>query len=97
MVEAPGIENSRKRLYASGESVRYGEKTAPASSAVPTTVSTGNNAASVRARLLRIAREQREDFQLVLTRYANQRLLFRLASSKYASAYVPKGAALFTI
>lgn len=51
----------------------------------------------MRARLLRIARDQREDFQLLLTRYANERLLFRLASSKYASAYVLKGAALFTI
>jgi len=38
-------------------------------------------AASVRARLLRLARERGEDFQLVLTRYANERLLFRLASS----------------
>ena len=33
--------------------------------------------ASVRARLLRLARERGEDFQLVLTRYANERLLFR--------------------
>lgn len=53
--------------------------------------------ASVRARLLRIARDRGDDFQLVLTRYANERLLFRLASSKHASMFVLKGAALFTL
>lgn len=53
--------------------------------------------ASVRARLLRLARERGEDFQLVLTRYANERLLYRLASSGHASRFVLKGAALFTI
>ena len=40
--------------------------------------------AAVRARLSRLARERGEDFQLVLTRYANERLLFRLASSRHA-------------
>jgi len=34
--------------------------------------------ASVRARLLNIAREQGEDYQLLLTRYVNERLLYRL-------------------
>ncbi len=53
--------------------------------------------ASVRARLLRVAHEQGEDFQLVLTRYANERLLFRLASSRHAQRFVLKGAALFTL
>lgn len=53
--------------------------------------------ASVRARLLRLARERGEDFQLVLTRYANERLLYRLATSGHASRFVLKGAALFTI
>jgi predicted nucleotidyltransferase component of viral defense system len=53
--------------------------------------------ASVRARLLRLARNRGEDFQLVLTRYANERLLYRLASSRHASRFVLKGAALFTI
>lgn len=52
---------------------------------------------SVRARLLRLARERGEDFQLLLTRYANERLLFRLASSNHASRFVLKGAALFTV
>lgn len=53
--------------------------------------------ASVRARLLRLAHERGEDFQLVLTRYANERLLYRLASSRHASRFVLKGAALFTL
>jgi hypothetical protein len=53
--------------------------------------------ASVRARLLRLARERGEDFQLILTRYANERLLYRLASSEKASQFVLKGAALFIL
>jgi predicted nucleotidyltransferase component of viral defense system len=53
--------------------------------------------ASVRARLLRLARARGEDFQLVLTRYANERLLFRLASSRHGQRFVLKGAALFTL
>lgn len=53
--------------------------------------------ASVRARLLHLAHEQKEDFQLVLIRYANERLLFRLASSHHAQNFVLKGAALFTL
>jgi predicted nucleotidyltransferase component of viral defense system len=53
--------------------------------------------ASVRARLLRLARERGEDFQLVLTRYTNERLLYRLATSDHASKFVLKGAALFTL
>jgi predicted nucleotidyltransferase component of viral defense system len=53
--------------------------------------------ASVRARLLRLARERGEDFQLVLTRYANERLLFRLATSRHGERFVLKGAALFTL
>ena len=53
--------------------------------------------ASVRARLLRLARERGEDFQLVLVRYANERLLYRLAKSAHAARFVLKGAALFTL
>jgi hypothetical protein len=56
-----------------------------------------NIAASVRARLLRLAKERGEDFQLVLTRYANERLLYRLASSPHRSRFVLKGAFLLTI
>ncbi len=52
---------------------------------------------AVRARLLRLARERGEDFQLVLTRYVNERLLYRLAASPHGSRFVLKGAALFTV
>jgi predicted nucleotidyltransferase component of viral defense system len=44
-----------------------------------------------------MARAQGEDFQVVLTRYANERLLFRLANSPHGSRFVLKGAALFTL
>lgn len=53
--------------------------------------------ASVRARLLGLARSHGDDFQLLLTRYANERLLYRLAASPYGSRFVLEGAALFTI
>ena len=53
--------------------------------------------ASVRARLLNLARARGEDVQLVLTRYANERLLFRIASSRHGQSLVLKGAALFTL
>lgn len=56
-----------------------------------------NVAASVRARLLKIARENEEDFQLVLIRFALERMLFRLSKSEYANDFVLKGAILFQI
>lgn len=45
-------------------------------------------AASVRARLLLLAKSRGEDFQLVLTRYANERLLYRLSKSQHAGSFV---------
>jgi predicted nucleotidyltransferase component of viral defense system len=56
-----------------------------------------NVAASVRDRLKNLARERHEDFQLVLTRYANERLLYRLTVSSHGPRFVLKGAALFTL
>lgn len=56
-----------------------------------------NIGASVRAKLLKLSKERREDYQLLLARYANERLLHRLSVSPYASAFVLKGAALFTL
>jgi predicted nucleotidyltransferase component of viral defense system len=53
--------------------------------------------ASVRARLLRLARERGEDFQLLLTRYANERVLYRLSRSRHGPDFVLKGAALFAL
>ena len=54
-------------------------------------------AASVRQRLMNLSRERGEDFQLVLTRYGLERLLYRLAQSTHASEFVLKGAALFQL
>jgi len=56
-----------------------------------------NMAASVRARLADLARKQHEDFQLVLTRYAVERLLYRLTRTEYAAEFVLKGAMLFRL
>jgi hypothetical protein len=56
-----------------------------------------NLGASVRARLLKLAKERGEDFQLLLSRYVNERLLHRLSVSDHSSQFVLKGAALFTL
>ena len=56
-----------------------------------------NVAASVRQRLLNRAREESQEFQLVLTRYALERLIFRLSLSSYADKFVLKGAMLFYV
>jgi predicted nucleotidyltransferase component of viral defense system len=53
-----------------------------------------NPAASVRQRLLNLARETGEDFNMILTRYAAERLLFRLSHSRYRSSFILKGAML---
>ena len=56
-----------------------------------------NLAASVRQRLMNLARARNEDFQLVLTRYALERLLYRLAQSEHRDVFVLKGAMLFQL
>lgn len=56
-----------------------------------------NVAASVRARLLNRARETQQDFSLVLTRYAIERLLYRISISKYSDQFLLKGALLFDL
>ncbi len=53
-------------------------------------------AQSVRTQLDRLARSRGDDMQLVLTRYANERALARLACSEHADRFVLNGAALFT-
>lgn len=54
-------------------------------------------AASVRARLLQLARRQGVEFQLVLAEFAIERLLYRLGASAYAERFVLKGATLFKL
>jgi predicted nucleotidyltransferase component of viral defense system len=56
-----------------------------------------NLAASVRHRLADLARKQGEDFQLALTRYVIERLLYRLSRSPYGDQFVLKGAMLFRV
>ena len=56
-----------------------------------------NIGASVRARLLARARAEQTDFQILLTRYALERLLYRLSVSDQRERFVLKGAMLFAI
>lgn len=56
-----------------------------------------NLAVSARARLTQRARERRENAQLVMTRYAIERLLYRLSLSPFREAFVLKGAMLFSL
>jgi predicted nucleotidyltransferase component of viral defense system len=55
-----------------------------------------NIAASVRQRLLNASRVRREDFQVTLTRYALERLLYRLSKSTHRDQFIIKGAMLFS-
>lgn len=54
-------------------------------------------AASVRARLLNIAKAQGADFNQVLVRFALERILYRLSQSAYSGLFLLKGALLFTL
>lgn len=54
-------------------------------------------AASVRARLLNIAKAEQTDFNAVLVRYALERFLYRLSQSAHADHFVLKGAMLFNL
>lgn len=56
-----------------------------------------NIAASVKHRLLAIAREQGRVFDILLVRFALERLLFRLSKSAYRDRYVLKGGMLVTV
>ncbi|MBT5902290.1 MAG: nucleotidyl transferase AbiEii/AbiGii toxin family protein [Opitutaceae bacterium] len=53
--------------------------------------------ASVRARLFNLSKKNGEDFSLTLTRYAIERLLYRLGKSKFRNQFLLKGATLFAI
>ncbi len=55
-----------------------------------------NLAASVRARLANLARARGEEFGQVLSRYARERLLYRLSASAHREQFILKGALLFS-
>lgn len=54
-----------------------------------------NPAASIRAKLHQHATQHRDNFQRILTRYAIERLLFRISQTEVSDRYVLKGAMLF--
>jgi predicted nucleotidyltransferase component of viral defense system len=56
-----------------------------------------NKGASVRARLLKLAKERNQPFDLLLTRYVLERFLYRLGKSKQCKRFVLKGAMLMMI
>lgn len=58
---------------------------------------TANRAASIRARLKQRADAAKQDFNLVLTRYGLERLLYRLSISEHAPNFLLKGALLFQL
>ena len=56
-----------------------------------------NLAASVRQRLLMLSRNEKRDFQHVLTRFALERLLYRVGHTEYRDQFILKGALLFVV
>lgn len=62
-----------------------------------TTPAKKNLAASVRQRLLKLSETRREAFDLVLVRYAIERLLYRLTRTPHAERFLLKGAMLFAV
>lgn len=56
-----------------------------------------NLAASIRARLKNVADARKQDFNLVLTHYGLERLLYRLSVSQHAPDFLLKGALLFSL
>jgi len=56
-----------------------------------------NVAASVRARLLTVSKERREDYTLTLMNYAAERFLYRLSRSTLRDQFILKGAMLFAV
>lgn len=58
---------------------------------------TGNLSASILARLLKLAKQQGEDYSLLLNRFGIERLLARVSVSPHADRFVLKGALLFAL
>lgn len=56
-----------------------------------------NVAASIRARLKQKSDADRQDFNLTLTHYGLERLLYRLSLSRHATSFLLKGALLFSL
>lgn len=56
-----------------------------------------NRAASVKDKLLRLAKAQGQPFDVMLVRYGLERLLYRLSISKYRDRFILKGGLLVTL
>lgn len=56
-----------------------------------------NLAASVRQRLLNVAKQRGDAFDLILARYALERLLYRLSVSPHGERFLLKGALMFMV
>ena len=56
-----------------------------------------NLAASVKDRLLRLARKERQPFDVLLVRFALERLLYRLSLSPLRDQFILKGGLLVTL
>ncbi len=64
--------------------------------AEPKNTAPKNMAASVRARLQTVSKDRKQPFQLLLTRYVLERLLYRLSLTAHREQFALKGAMLFT-
>jgi hypothetical protein len=60
-------------------------------------IKAANRGESVRARLLNRAMADRIDFNLILTRYSLERLVYRLSVSPWSDQFLLKGALLFEL
>ena len=58
---------------------------------------TGNLSASILARLLTLAKQRGDDYNLLLNRYGMERLLARVSTSPHADRFLLKGALLFAL
>lgn len=58
---------------------------------------TGNLAASILARLLTLAKQRGDDYNLLLNRFGMERLLARVSMSPHADRFLLKGALLFAL
>ena len=58
---------------------------------------TGNLSASILARLLTLAKQRGDDYNLLLNRFGMERLLARISASPHADRFLLKGALLFAL
>lgn len=58
---------------------------------------TGNRSASILARLLTLAKQRGDDYNLLLNRFGMERLLARVSVSPFADRFLLKGALLFAL